>query len=71
MKNEKSVFESGDEFRCVEFYDVDPDESGVEIFLDTKLLGRINGISIPPIDDEEENNEFDKKVIEWIRDNAL
>lgn len=31
MKNQKSVFEFGDEFICTEFYDVDVNCGGVEI----------------------------------------
>jgi hypothetical protein len=34
-----------------------------------KHLGSIIGISIPDIDDEEENIEFDNEVINWIVDN--
>jgi len=70
MQNQKSVFEFGDEFQCQGFTDVDPDVSGVEVFRNGNRLGRIVGLSIPDIEDEEENEKFDKEVIEWIVDNG-
>ena len=69
MKNQKSVFEFGDEFVCTEFFNVDLNIGGVDISRDDKHLGSILGLSIPDIDDEEENIKFDNQVIEWIVDN--
>jgi hypothetical protein len=70
MKNEKAVFEFGKEYRCVQFTDVDPDVSGVEIFIDNKRLGSIIDLDIPDIEDEEENEKFDNEVIDWIVENS-
>jgi len=70
MKNQKSVFEFGNEYTCQEFTDVDPDVSGVEVFEYNKRLGSIVGLSIPDIEDEDENIKFDKEVIDWIVDNG-
>jgi len=69
MKNEKAVFEFGNEYRCVQFTDVDPDASGVEVFNGDKRLGSIIDLHIPDIDDEEANIKFDKEVIDWIIEN--
>ena len=69
MRNEKSVFEFGNEYNCTEFYDVDINAGGVEISCDGNYLGSIIGINIPDIDDEDENIKFDQEVIEWIVDN--
>lgn len=69
MKNQKSVFTACDEFVCTQFYDVDSNQSGVDISRDDVHLGEILGLSIPDIDDEEENINFDKKVIDWIEEN--
>lgn len=71
MKNQKSVFEFGEEFQCQDFTDVDPDRSGVEVFRDGVRLGSILGISIPDIEDEEENIKFDDHVTSWIIDNEF
>jgi hypothetical protein len=69
MKNQKAVFEFGNEYNCTEFFDVDTQASGVDVSVMGKHLGSIIGISIPDIDDEEENIEFDNEVINWIVDN--
>ncbi len=69
MKNQKSVFEFGDEFVCTQFFDVDLNVGGVDVSRDDEHLGSILGLSIPDIDDEEENIKFDNQVIEWIVDN--
>ena len=42
---------------------------GVDVSLNGNHLGKIIGISIPDIDDEEENIKFDNEVINWIVDN--
>lgn len=69
MKNQKSVFEFGEEYVCTEFFDVDSQTSGVNVSLNEEHLGSILDISIPEIDDEEENIKFDNEVINWIVDN--
>ena len=69
MKNQKSVFEFGDEYVCTEFYDVDINAGGVEVKRNNEYLGTIIGLEIPDIDDEEENIKFDKEVVEWVVDN--
>lgn len=69
MKNQKSVFEFGEEYVCTEFFDVDSQTSGVDVSLNGKPLGYILGISIPDIEDEEENIKFDEEVVNWIVDN--
>ena len=70
MRNQRSVFEFGDEFICTEFYDVDANYGGVEVNRNgVEYLGQIVGISIPDFDDEEESTKFDYEVIDWIVDN--
>ena len=71
MKNEKHVFEFGNDYRCVEFHDIDPEVSGVEVYnADTdERLGSIVGLLIPDIEDEEENIKFDSEVVEWLVEN--
>ena len=69
MKNQKSVFEFGDEFICTEFYDGDLNCGGVEVKRNYEHLGSILGLEIPDIEDEEENIKFDKEVTDWIVDN--
>ena len=69
MKNQKSVFELGNEYICQSFSDVDPDVSGVEVYENDERLGEIVGLSIPDIEDEEANIRFDDEVVNWIVDN--
>lgn len=70
MKNQKSVFEFGDEYICTQFFDVDSQCGGVEVNRNgDNYLGSIIGLDIPDIDDEEENIKFDEEVINWIVDN--
>ena len=71
MKNQRSVFEFGDEFICTEFYDVDINYGGVEINRNgDEYLGQIVGISLPDFDDNDECIKFDNEVINWIVDNG-
>lgn len=71
MKNQRSVFEFGDEFICTEFYDVDINYGGVEINRNgDEYLGQIVGVSLPDWDDEDECIKFDNEVINWIVDNG-
>ena len=70
MKNQKSVFEFGEEYVCTDFFDIDLQTSGVDVSLNGEYyLGSILGISIPDIEDEEENIKFDNEVANWIVDN--
>ena len=70
MKNQKSVFEFGDEFICTEFFDVDTQWGGVDVNRNgAERLGSSLGVSIPDIEDEDENIKFDNEVIDWIVDN--
>lgn len=69
MKNQKSVFEFGDEFVCTQFFDVDTQCDGVDVSRNGEHLGSILGLLIPDIEDEEENIKFDNEVINWIVDN--
>ena len=69
IKNEKSVFMFGNEYRCVGFTDVAPDVSGVEIFRNDESLGKIVGLNIPDIEDEEENIKFDIEINAWLVEN--
>ncbi len=72
MKNQKSVFEFGDEFICTEFFDVETNSSGVDINRNgVEHLGSIIGVVIPDIDDEDENVKFDLEVINWVVDNGF
>jgi len=70
MKNQKSVFEFGNEYVCQSFTNIDPDVSGVEVSENDNLLGSIVGLSIPDIEDEEANIQFDNEVTDWIMDNG-
>lgn len=69
MNTQKAVFQFGNEYTCTNFFDVDTQASGVDISLDGNHLGSIIGLSIPDIDDEEENIKFDNEVIKWLVDN--
>ena len=70
MKNQKSVFEFGDEFLCTEFWDADLSVGGIEVNKNgVQHLGSIIGISIPDVEDEDECIKFDKEVVNWIVDN--
>jgi hypothetical protein len=68
MKNQISVFEFGNEYQCTQFFDVDLGD-GVDVSLNGERLGSIVGIVIPDIDDEDETENFNKEVIDWIVDN--
>ncbi len=70
MKNQKSVFEFGNEFVCTEFFDVDMGYGGVDVSRDGEHLGSIVDISIPDEEDEDEVKKFDSKVTNWIIDNG-
>lgn len=63
------VSEFGNDYKCRNFTDVDPDRDGVTVSLDGENIGEILGISIPDPEDEEEVEKFKKEVIEWIVDN--
>ncbi len=70
MKNQKSVFEFGDEYVCTQFTNVDPDYTGVDISLNDNHIGQIVGLDIPDdIDDIESNIAFDTEVEDWIIEN--
>lgn len=75
MQNTYAVFSYGTEFTCRNFTDVDPDVSGVEITkAETgKVIGQIEGFSIPDIDDldgdGEETIEFEVMVNDWLEEN--
>jgi len=69
MKNQKAVFEFGNEYNCTSFYNCDLNYEGVDVSLNGEHLGSIVDISIPDIEDEEENIKFDAEVIDWIVDN--
>lgn len=66
MKNQKAVFDGPDEYMCTQFFDSETSTDGVDVSLGGKHLGEIWGITIPDIDDEEENIKFDKEVTDWI-----
>ena len=68
MKNQKAVFEFGNEYNCQSYFNDDLD-NGVEVFLNDEILGSIVGLDIPNIDDEDENKYFDDKVMQWVVDN--
>lgn len=67
MKNQKSVFEFGDEYVCTQAFD--SDNNIIDVSLNDEHIGSIVGLTIPDIDDEEENIKFDNEVIQWIVDN--
>lgn len=66
MQNQKSVFEFGNEYQCTQFFDVDTQASGVDVYNNGNRIGSIIGIDVPDIEDEEENIKFDNEVIEWL-----
>jgi len=69
MNNQKAVFEFGNEYNCTEFFCSDRNCSGIDVSMNGNHLGEIIGISIPDIDDDEENIKFDNEVINWVVDN--
>ena len=70
FKSQKSVFEFGNEYNCTNFFDVGTQASGVDVSLNGEHIGSIIGITVPDdIDDIEEQEKFDKEVINWIVDN--
>ena len=72
MKNQKSVFQFGKEYQCTDSEDVVLNQlkvTSVDVTLDGEHLGKIIGVSIPDIDSEDENIQFDKEVIQWIAGN--
>ena len=71
MKNQKSVFEFGNEYQCTQILYPDRSIGGIDVSVNGNHLGKIIGIEIPDIDDEEENIKFDNEVINWIVDNEF
>lgn len=69
MNTQKAVFQFGNEYQLTEFFDIDTQASGVDVSLDGEHLGSIIGLSIPDIEDEEENIKFDNEVINWLVEN--
>lgn len=70
MKNQKSVFEFGNEYQCTQFFDIETGFNGVDVSLGGEHIGSIDSLEIPDIEDEEENIKFDNEVINWIVDNG-
>lgn len=70
MKNTISVFVGFDEFICQSFYDIDVSIDGVEVFdSEHRLIGKINGLLIPGVGDEdEEYTYFNSAVEEFLND---
>jgi len=69
MKNQKAVFQFGNEYNCQSYFNSDLD-NGVKVSLNDEHLGTIVGLDIPDISDEDENDYFDEQVINWIVDNG-
>lgn len=71
MKNQISVFIGSDEFSCIEYYDADACMSGVEIFeaMEHKYLGKIDGLTVPDIDDEDSTIIFNAEVENYLNEN--
>ena len=67
--NQKSVFEFGDEFNCQQFFCSTRNVGGIDVSRNGEHLGKIIGLDIPDIDDDDENEKFDNEVIQWIVDN--
>ncbi len=71
MKNQKSVFVAGVEYTCTQFFDIDKQTDGIDIKNEQgKHVGEMFGETIPDIDDDEENINFDERVTEWIEENV-
>ena len=71
MKNQKSVFEFGNEYQCTQFTNIDPDYAGVDVSLNDDHIGEIVGLDIPDDpEDDEANIKFDNAVIVWIVENG-
>lgn len=71
MNNQKSVFEFGNEYECTSFWCSDRNCGGVTVKQNDEILGEIIGLTIPEIDNEEENIKFVNEVINWIVDNEF
>jgi len=71
MKNQKSVFIEGKEFITMQFFNCDPDESGVDVYDENmKHIGQILDLTIPDIDDIESNCHFDNEVENFLVENS-
>jgi ABC-type uncharacterized transport system substrate-binding protein len=74
MKNTISVFIGADEFECIQYYDTDKNIDGVEVFeaMEHKLIGNIDGLIIPDLDDEDYDSatiKFNSEVEEYLEEN--
>jgi hypothetical protein len=69
--NQKSVFEFGNEYQCQQFFCSTRNVGGVDVSRDGEHIGEIIGLTIPDIEDEDENVKFDNEVINWLVDNEL
>lgn len=72
MKNTYAVFVGGDEYTCVQFFDIDTQTDGVDVYnaANNKHLGEIWGVTIPEVDaDVEDTQAFEATVTEWLKNN--
>jgi hypothetical protein len=72
MKNTYAVFQMGNEYTCVQFFDIDTQTDGVDVYnaADNKHIGEIWGVTIPEVDAElVETQMFEGIVTEWLNNN--
>ena len=56
----------GTEYQCRNFFDIDTNSSGIEVYEDGKRLGSMIGVSIPDSEDLEEIAKFKDELENWI-----
>ena len=66
---EKLVIFDGEEFSCQYFFDVDSQSEGIEVYYTrtNSLVGVIYDKTLPDENDEEDMENFDLFVCEWLK----
>ena len=65
---EKIVVFDGEQFNCRYFFDIDSQEEGIEVYYipNNSFVGIIYDLSIPDAKDQEEVEEFEATVTNWL-----
>ena len=66
---EKLVIFDGEEVSCQYFFDIDEQSEGVEVYYTrtNTLVGVIYDKTLPDADDEEDIENFDLFICEWLK----